>query len=67
MREVDQVRLLRPGQMPKAVEWNAIVRQLQAHQPTRAGYDGAHGLAYHKEFTPYRQPILLYSSVDIPA
>lgn len=62
-----QVRTLKPGTMPKASEWNALVINARRGQPSQAGFDWQNGTSYKKRPTPFRQQTIFYTPVEIPA
>lgn len=62
-----QVRTLKPGTMPKASEWNALVIKARRGQPSQAGFDWANGTSYKKKPNPFRQQTIFYTPVEIPA
>lgn len=62
-----QVRTLKPGTMPKASEWNAVVSKSKRWQPSQAGYDWNNGTSFRKQPNPFRKQTLFYTPVEIPA
>ncbi|MDO4628241.1 MAG: hypothetical protein Q4C70_03575 [Planctomycetia bacterium] len=63
----NQIRTLKPGQMPKASEWNALVRSAQAMNPRHNGYTTPTGHADKRENIHVRKSTLFYTESAIPA
>lgn len=63
----NQIRTLKPGQMPKASEWNALVRSAQAMNPRHNGYTTPTGHADKRENIHIRKSTLFYTESAIPA